>query len=95
MTIPTDDQRQRAQWDLLLLDIEHRTEQIRATRRQSRWETPRAVAMVALALAAVFAAGRLADPSSALWVWSPHPQSIAIHFDQPVVVHLDQPPRLP
>jgi hypothetical protein len=80
MTMPTDDQRQRAQWDLLLLDIEHRTEQIRATRRQSRWETPRGVAMVALALAAVFAAGRLADPSSALWVRSPH--------DQP-------PPRLP
>jgi hypothetical protein len=45
MTMPTDDQRQRAEWDLLLLDIEQR-------RKQSRWETPRAVAMILLALAA-------------------------------------------
>src|SRR5215471_18873213 len=27
--LPTDEQRQRAKWDLLLLDIEHRTEQLR------------------------------------------------------------------
>ena len=28
-TLPTPDQEQRARWDLLLLDIEHRTEQLR------------------------------------------------------------------
>ena len=28
-TIPTSDQQQRAKWDLLLLDLEMRTEQLR------------------------------------------------------------------
>jgi len=29
MSLPSDEQQQRAKWDLLLLDIEHRTEQLR------------------------------------------------------------------
>lgn len=28
-TVPTSEQQQRAKWDLLLLDIEHRTEELR------------------------------------------------------------------
>jgi hypothetical protein len=27
--MPSDEQQQRAKWDLLLLDLEHRTEQVR------------------------------------------------------------------
>jgi hypothetical protein len=36
-TLPTDEQQQRAHWDLLLLDIEHRTEQIRQMKTYEAW----------------------------------------------------------
>jgi fatty acid desaturase len=36
-TVPSDDQKQRAAWDLLLLDIEHRTEQVRQLKSYEPW----------------------------------------------------------
>lgn len=75
--IPSEEQRQRAEWDLLLADLEYR-------RIQSRWETPRAIAMLALAAAAFIAAARLTDV-----VWPPKPQTITIHFDQSVPIKLE------
>jgi hypothetical protein len=83
--LPNTEQEQRAKWDLLLSDIEYRQAQLRLIYRQSRWETPRAIAMMALALAALIAAGRLTD-----LVWPSGPQAIAVHFDQPIIVHFDQ-----
>jgi hypothetical protein len=52
-------------------------------RRQHFWERWRSVAMVVLAVAAVFAAGNL----SAL-LFPPHAQQISVHFDQPLTVKL-------
>ena len=73
MTIPSQADQERAKWALLHAQIEQ-------LRRQARWETPKAVAMIALALAAIVAASRLAD------VWLPaRPQSIVVHLDQPLV----------
>jgi hypothetical protein len=37
MTLPSDEQRQRAKWDLLLVDIEHRTEQVRQLKTYEPW----------------------------------------------------------
>jgi hypothetical protein len=47
----------------------------------TRWETPKALAMILLAAAAIAAAGRLAD-----WVSPPRPQTITVHLDAPLVV---------
>jgi len=52
--LPTDEQQQRARWDLLLLDLEHRAEQIRQLKTH---EGRRLVIPAATAAAAVFAAG--------------------------------------
>jgi hypothetical protein len=49
--------------------------------RQSRWETPKAWAMILLAAAAISAAGRLADLIS-----PPKPQTITVQFQQPLAV---------
>lgn len=72
MTMPTDEQQQRARWDLLLLDIEQRTEQLRHAKaynpvemearleqlRQMKTYEPRRLIIQAMtAAAAVFAAG--------------------------------------
>ena len=54
MTMPSDEQRQRAQWDLLLLDIEQQTEQVRQLKR---YEPARLMIQAITAAAAVFAAG--------------------------------------
>jgi hypothetical protein len=35
--LPADEQQQRAKWDLLLLDIEHRTEQVRQLKSYEPW----------------------------------------------------------
>jgi hypothetical protein len=54
VTIPSDEQQQRARWDLLLLDIEHRTEQV----RQIKVFEPRRLLIQGLtAAAALLAAG--------------------------------------
>jgi hypothetical protein len=37
MTLPTQEQEQRARWDLLLLDLEHRAEQVRQLRTYEGW----------------------------------------------------------
>jgi hypothetical protein len=52
--IPSDEQRQRAQWDLLLLDIEARSEQVR---QMKAFEGPRLLIQATSAGAAVFVAG--------------------------------------
>jgi len=54
---PSEEQKQRAKWDLLLLGLEHRTEQIRAT-RQDMWLKPWQIGFAGMtAGAALFAAG--------------------------------------
>ena len=53
-TLPSDEQQQRARWDLLLLDLEHRAEQIRQLKT---YEGRRLVIQAVTAAAAVFAAG--------------------------------------
>ena len=53
-TLPTDEQKQRAKWDLLLADLEYRQEQL----RQSKQYEPLALGLCRMtAGAALFAAG--------------------------------------
>lgn len=61
--IPTTEQEQRAKWDLLLLDIETRTEQLRQLKRFEPWR-----------LAATLAgAGTVAGSgAAALILWAAH-----------------------
>jgi hypothetical protein len=54
MTMPSEEERQRAKWSLLLLDIEHRTEQVRQLKT---CEGRRLAIQAVTATAAVFAAG--------------------------------------
>ena len=53
-TLPTEDQQQRANWDLLLADLEYRQEQLRQARHYVPWR-PAFGGMTAGA--ALFAAG--------------------------------------
>jgi hypothetical protein len=77
MSAPSQQERDRAAWEHLHLQIEY-------LRRQSRWEAPKAVAMIALALAAMVAASRLTD----LW-WPPRPQTLTVKLEIPVVRRTD------
>jgi hypothetical protein len=54
MTTPSTEQEQRAKWDLLLLDIETRTEQLRQLKTYEGW---RLAIQATSAAAAVFIAG--------------------------------------
>ena len=54
MSLATQEQEQRARWDLLLLDLEHRAEQVRQLKTYEGWRL--AIPTIA-AFAAVFAAG--------------------------------------
>lgn len=54
MSVPNDDDKQRAKWNLLLLDIEARTEQVR---QMKAYEPRRLVIQAVTAFAAVFATG--------------------------------------
>jgi hypothetical protein len=54
LPLPSGEQEQRAKWDLLLLDIEQRTEQVR---QMKAFEGRRLVIQAVTATAAVFAAG--------------------------------------
>jgi hypothetical protein len=55
--LPSEEQKQPAKWDLLLADLEHRQEQIRNTRTDTRLK-PWQVAFAGMtAGAALFAAG--------------------------------------
>ena len=60
-TPPTDEEQQRAKWSLLLLDIEHRTEQVRQLKSidltNKSYEGRRLAIQAITAAAAVFAAG--------------------------------------
>jgi len=49
--------------------------------RQSRWEVPRALAMILLAAAAISAAGGLST-----WLWPAKPHTIVVQFQQPLAV---------
>jgi hypothetical protein len=77
--LPSPEQEQRAKWDLMLLDLEQRTEQVR---QMKRYEGPRLVIQALGAAAAVFIAGA-AVGALALNAFS-RPQSITVHLDQPL-----------
>jgi hypothetical protein len=62
-TAPTDEQQQRAKWDLLLLDIETRTVQLRQLKVYEPWRLA-----AALASASAVAGSAVA----ALILWSAH-----------------------
>jgi hypothetical protein len=53
-SLPTSEQEQRAKWDLLLLDIEQRTEQVR---QMKTYEPHRLLIQAITALAALLGAG--------------------------------------
>jgi hypothetical protein len=57
--IPSSEQQQRAAWDLLLLDLEHRSEQVRQMKvfPTGAYEGWRILIQAFTAFAAVFAAG--------------------------------------
>jgi len=62
----------RLKRELLHLDVALRTTQL-------RWETPKAIAMILIAAAAIAAASRLGD-----WIYPPRPP-------QPIVIQLQAP----
>jgi hypothetical protein len=81
---PNEADQERAKWALLQAQIDLAHIQVAQISKQSKWETPRAIAMVALALAAVVVASRLAD------LWLPvQPQTIIVHLDQPLAVRVE------
>ena len=53
-TLPTDEQKQRAKWDLLLADLEYRQDQLRQSKQYEPW---RSAFAGMTAGAALFAAG--------------------------------------
>ena len=55
MNMPTQGQEQRARWDHLLLDLEHRAEQVRQLKTYEGWRL--AIPATIAAFAALFAAG--------------------------------------
>ena len=64
--LPTPEQQQRAEWDLLLEDLQYRA-------AQNRWESRKAIAMLALAFAAVFAAGGFGS-----WLFPAKPLTVIV-----------------
>jgi hypothetical protein len=62
-TVPTPEQEQRAKWDLLLLDIETRSEQVRQLKRYEPWR---------LAAALSSAAAVAGSAVAALILWAAH-----------------------
>lgn len=55
--------------------------QLQLYRVQARWETPKALAAILLAAAAIAASGRLADLLA-----PPRAQSITVHLDAPLTL---------
>lgn len=55
---------------------ELREAQVRLYRQQTRWEVPKALAMIFLAAAAISASARLVD-----WIYPPRLQTIVVHMD--------------
>lgn len=56
---PTSEQQQRAKWDLLLLDIELRTEQVRQLKRYEVWKLAATLVTAGTTLGAAIAAAVL------------------------------------
>jgi hypothetical protein len=80
MTMPSEADQERAKWALLQaqIDLAHmQVEQLRRQSRLDRWEVPKAVAMIALALAAIVVASRVAD-----LVLPVRPQTIIVHLEK-------------
>ena len=80
MTMPSEADRERAKWALLQaqIDLAHmQVEQLRRQSRLDRWEVPKAVALIALALAAIVVASRVAD-----LVLPVRPQTIIVHLEK-------------
>jgi len=64
---PKEERQQRARWDLLLLNIEHRTEQVRLKRpTENRRRVIQAVTIAAVFVAGVGVGGLL------MWLFSGH-----------------------
>ena len=63
MSVPSPEHEQRAKWDLLLLDIEGRTEQVRQLKRFEPWR---------LAAALPSAAAVAGSSVAALILWAAH-----------------------
>jgi hypothetical protein len=80
MTMPSEADQERAKWALLQaqIDLAHaQVEQIGRQARLDRWEVPKAIAMIALALAAIVVASRVAD-----LVLPVRPQTIIVHLEK-------------
>jgi hypothetical protein len=56
---PTPEQEQRAKWDLLLLDLELRAEQVRQLKRYEPWKALAALVTAGTAFGSAVAAGIL------------------------------------
>ena len=65
--VPLTEQEQRAKWDLLLLDIEYRTEQLRQIKA-----TPMRIEILKLGVAAITAAVALLAATAGGTVWLMH-----------------------
>ena len=63
---PTEEQKRAAHWDLLLEDLRYRA-------AQNRWESRKAIAMIALAFAATFAAGGFSS-----WLFPAKPLTVIV-----------------
>ncbi len=61
------------------IDAAIKAADLRLKTLQARWETPKAVAMILLASAAIAASARLADLIS-----PPRPQTITVHLNSPI-----------
>jgi hypothetical protein len=77
--VPSAEQEQRAKWDLLLLDLEHRAGQVR---QMKAFEGRRLIVQPIGAAAAVFIAG--AAVGAMLLNTLSHPPAVTVHLDQPL-----------
>ena len=67
------------------LDRALREIDLRLKARQTRWEQPKAIAMLLLAFAAAFAAGGIAP-----WLWPAKPQQITVRLEQPLRLEMQR-----
>ena len=59
-TLPTPEQQQRAKWDLLLLDLEYRAEQVRQLKRYEPWRLAATMTIAIVTAASALSAAILA-----------------------------------
>jgi hypothetical protein len=79
MTLPSAEQVERARWDLILRDLEHRAEQVR---QMKAFEGRRLAIQAIGATAAVFIAGTAVG--ALLLNTLSRPPTITVHLDQPL-----------